>query len=304
MPPPQRMAEDTAGPDGMPTVLEQQAGIDWITLITESRQDADAVREIAHDAARRLSSTGSDTRPWRWMGYEGWHTASVRLGSRSGKVCLQVTGREADTIMIPLRSSVGRLTRLDAQVTTRLSASHPLFGYSSISSATECPNRRTQCRPRIGSSSDSGGLFIGTVGARTDPRYLRVYDKGVETRTYPRGVLWRHELEAKAGLAEVLWADLKREPDVRAWCYATVEAQWKSSGCWWCLPASSAPRPALRAPEKPVPGAVSLAAWLRSSVRPTIPRLLTVYSVAEVLEMLGMSDIAEPTTRSDDDAGR
>jgi len=38
----------------------------------------------------------------------------------------------------------------------------------------------------------------------------------------------------------------------------------------------------------------TLAVWLSQTVKPTIPRLLTVFSVAEVLEMLGLSDVAVP----------
>lgn len=140
------------------------------------------------------------------------------------------------------------------------------------------------------------------MGRRIDPRYLRVYDKGVETGTQPPGVLWRHELEAKGGLAEVLWNDLPAAPDLTTWCYATVEAQWKSSGCCWPLPASREPRPALKAPEKPPAAAVTLAAWLATSVAPTLPRVLAVYSPDELVRMLGLVGILQPCPGEASDA--
>lgn len=130
---------------------------------------------------------------------------------------------------------------------------------------------------------------------------MRVYDKGIEQGTHPAGILWRVELEAKRDLAPKLWNRLKVEPDAPQLCYASCAHAWKQSGLRWRLPRSSKgfalPSPDARAPAP----AHALAAWLRTSVAPTIPRVLAVYTVAELLDMLGLTSLATPTPQGPND---
>lgn len=276
--------------DYEPELIE--AGIDWITFIADSRVGRDEVAGLADEIRREDLDTGSPLHDWRWMGYTGWRTASIRLGWRSASACLQATGPSAGFIATRMRSFSGRVTRLDVQATATLSSSLPSFVTRCISPSTRNGRSPGPCRGRIGLSRDSTGLAIGTVGARTGPRYLRVYDKGVEQRSHPPGVRWRLEVEAKQSLAEGLWADFQSQKDVPAWCYESVESQWRASGSRWLLPRSSRQRSAVRAVAKRPPTAVELLAWLRTTVAPTLPRVLKVYSAHELLGALGLHEVA------------
>lgn len=121
-----------------------------------------------------------------------------------------------------------------------------------------------------------------------------MYDKGVEADTHKPGILWRVELEAKRDLAPKLWNRLRVETDAPQLCYASCAHAWKQSGLRWPLPRSSKGY-AMPAAERREPApAHALAAWLRTSVAPTIPRVLAAYTVTELLEMLGLTSHATP----------
>lgn len=271
-----------------------ESGVDWITHIAERKSDVEYVTALAEEVGREDAAAGSKQRSFSFMGYRGWHHARVRLGHSYGKALVQSSGSAAEYIATRLRSSSGRTTRLDVQATIRLSRPHSSFASRSISWSLASRSPKSESRIRRGFSSDSSGLAIGTVGPRTAPRYLRVYDKGVQSGTADPGVLWRLELEAKYGLAEALWQEFKTTEDPAPWCYGSLEAQWKSSDSPWLLPKSSDQRSALRAPKREPAPAVVLAGWLRTTVAPTLPRVLAVYSVGELLEVLGLSDLAMP----------
>lgn len=113
------------------------------------------------------------------------------------------------------------------------------------------------------------------------------------------GHKWRLELETKGSVAEELWAkhhSRLREP---GFCARYCVAQWKSSGFSWPLDGFTEDIELVsERNRKPTPP-FGLALWLQSTVRPTIPRLLTVFSVAEVIEMLGLTDAVNLMRRED-----
>lgn len=141
-------------------------------------------------------------------------------------------------------------------------------------------------------------MFLGTVGRRTKPRYLRVYDKGVELGTAPPGALWRMEVEAKGALAPKLWEDLKQAPNVREWCWNSCAEQWKLSGYSWPLSGSLRGSRGITIPSKERPEVERLEDWLRQSVRPAVARMRRAFTDEQILEMLGMD--VPPDTDHDD----
>jgi hypothetical protein len=283
-------------------IVSAESGLDWVTLIADGPRKTDALVSVLDELARVEGAAGAPVKPFRFMGYVGQQCGRARLGFRGLNAVAQVSGDLCHSSWTALQESGGRVTRLDVQTTLKFSGSRPTFAQHLLSPSTRTTRRSHQHLPRTSYSSDTSGLCIGTVGRRTDRRYLRVYDKGIEKKTDPAGVKWRIELEAKQDLAGELWGMLPTQPRVEDWCYATCEAHWKSSGLCWPLPSSPVMQGCSRAPEKaPAPAAV-LAAWLRTSVAPTIPRVLAMYSVTELLELLGISHLATPITGGSDSA--
>lgn len=282
-------------------IVSVRAGVDWVTVIADGREKTDALVAAVVPLGRLERAAGAPVKPFRFMGYEGQQCGAVRLGFKGADAVAQLSGELCNDSWTSLVSCGGRTTRLDLQTTVRLSASLPEFGRRLLKASTTSTRRRPQYRPRIAYSSDTSGLAIGTVGRRTNAAYARVYDKGIEQKSAPLGTLWRVELEAKQHLAGSLWQMIQTAEDVPAWCYGICESQWKSWGLRWRLPASSDLPAIPRAPGKRVAPAHTLAAWLRSSVSPTLPRVLTMYTVAELLEMLGIDHLARPREEGPND---
>lgn len=296
------MSTGTCGDSGASGIARIEAGIDWVTLIADTRREADELATVLDELARLEAAAGAPIKPFRFMGYEGQMCGGARLGFKGQSAVAQLSGELCNASWSRLPSTSGRVTRLDVQTTVELSKSRTEFARSSLRTSPEGRRRFQQSPPRIAYSSDTSGLAIGTVGSRTSYRYARVYDKGVEKRTAPPGKLWRIELETKQHLAPELWRTLRQTEDVPAWCLSTCESHWKSWGLRWPLPASSdLPAPTTAPRREPAP-AHTLAAWLGSSVAPVIPRVLTMYTVAELLEILGISHLAAPVTGGTDSA--
>jgi hypothetical protein len=132
------------------------------------------------------------------------------------------------------------------------------------------------------------------VGRRTSPSYLRIYDKGVESKLAPQGVLWRVEVEAKQSHARQLCLDHWSSLHDPRFCANYVASSVTRLGFRWPFSELASSPVDINLGKKQQTTAGQLAIWLTHTVAPTIPRLLSVFTVAEVLEMLKLSDVAVP----------
>lgn len=279
------------------SVVQLEAGVDWLTLMCDGDEEKSRAFAVVERCWEEDAAQGEKPRPWRWQGYQGWLTPSIRAGSMGGRLCVQTSGSQANTLWTRLASSGGRPTRLDVQTTVQLSSSEDAFGMRFLRRARTTHRRPPNSCPKISVAKDTDGLWLGTVGRRTAPRFVRVYDKGVETKTAPPGILWRVELEAKQQLAEALWTGIRQAKDSARFCLEQCRAHLTSAGCSWPSIVESDRRAPVRGPKPPPPTAASLLAWYKSGVAPTIPKVLAVYGMKAVLDALGL-----PTLGMVDDA--
>lgn len=267
----------------------QEAGIDWVTFIAAGKDDAQHLERVAYGIKDDHVDVTAKRSEFRLKSYKGEQWPGVKIGRSGAKCLVQLSGATADASWIRLASCGGRVSRLDVQTTVSLSTSQPAYGMRFLRRAATTPSLPPRSQPKVGKSRDNRGLFLGTVGHRTDPRYGRVYDKGVEQRSALPGHIWRVEIEAKGTLSPRLWTDLLKAQDVRRWCLDTCAGQWRSSGLCWPLGKRSTSSGHIEAP-RPDPGDdESKRAWLKSSVAPVVSRLLNKYSAQEVAGMLGLT---------------
>lgn len=277
-------------------------GVDWITFITDDRKSTDSLVSTLEPIARGELGRGEKRRPFRFMKWRGEMAGAVRLGIQGDTAVAQLSGDLCASTWTHLRSLPGRVTRLDLQTTLRLSTPQKGFARSLLRPSEKTRQLPPQSRVPTSYSSDTRGLRIGTVGLRTNRRYLRVYDKGREADTHPAGTLWRVELEAKRDLAPKLWNRMRVEPDAPMVCYESCARAWRQSGYRWPLPRPSRDSVVPPANARTPAPAHALAAWLRTSVAPAIPRILAVYSTTELLDMLGLSHLATERNQEGSDA--
>lgn len=273
------------------------AGVDWFRYKVEHpdhiHPTMEAIRELQCNDAERASAV----KPWRFQGYEGLATDSIRWGKRGGLVLWESSGARAADTMGFMAPSGGSALRIDLQVTFKFSTSQPHLGTSLMpSSQATTPTRRH--RPiRVGLSTATDGLWLGTVGRRTSPSYIRVYDKGVESKLAAPGLIWRVEVEAKNTHSRELCQTHLSSLANPKFCASYVASSLTRLGSHWPWPELAKLPVDVKLGRKEETTAGKLACWVKHTVGPTIPRLLTVFTVAEVLEMLNLSAVAVPTGR-------
>jgi len=270
------------------------AGVDWIRWKVDRlglvKSTLGRIKELQQEDANRASKV----KPWRFQGYEGVATDSIRWGKRGGYLLWESSGDRAASTMAFMGRCGGYSLRLDLQTTLKYSSSLPDFGTSLMqySPGTTPTPRRSQTL--LGVSTRTDGLWLGTVGRRTSRNYLRIYDKGVESRCAPPATLWRVELEAKYSHAQRLCQDHWNSLPDPKFCANYVASSLTRLGLHWPFSELGSSPVDVKLGKKEQTTAGTLAIWLTHTVRPTIPRLLTVFTVAEVLEMLSLSDVAVP----------
>jgi hypothetical protein len=271
------------------------AGVDWFRYRTNDFEDTRPLLHAIRDVQQEDTQKASRLRPWRFQGYDGWQTDTIRYGQRNGRVIWESSGSAAQRTLGLSALCTGSAKRIDLQITLQLCTPLPTFGSSLLRSITQSSISQHRNQIRCGLHTETTGLWLGTVGRRTHRSYLRIYDKGVESRQAVKGKMWRIELEAKHSHAAELWLRNQHRLKDPEFCAAYCVSSLKSSGCSWPYGDLGTDEVdiALGRDQRTTPS--RLAGWLINSVAPTIPRLLTVFSVHEVLEMLSLSDVAAPT---------
>jgi hypothetical protein len=270
------------------------AGIDWYRYIVSDVSEVPIAYERAMELQSQDYKAGSNVRRWSFQGFRGWQSDRIRHGQRGGQLLWECSGETAAGTMARMGSFSGHCSRIDLQTTLRLSSGQPAFGTSLLGSKLATIHRHRSNQTPTGLSVSSTGLWLGTVGRRTSPSYFRLYDKGVESKSAPPGHLWRLELEAKGAHSKALVCKHSQELTQPTWCARYLVSRWKSQGCLWPFEQFTDEPPDAAVLPKQTSTAGRLALWLTASVAPVIPRLLTVFTVAEVLEMLKLSAVAAP----------
>jgi hypothetical protein len=271
------------------------AGLDWFRWMTH---EADDPKDVVHRCQAITQSdydNASSVKPWSFVGFKGWASDSIRWGQRGGRVLWESSGEKAPFTLGRMEPSIGYASRIDLQITMSLSTPQLTFGSSLHKSTTQNSNSQHQNQKLRGLTTATSGLWLGTVGPRTSPNYLRIYDKGVESKLAEPGKLWRVELEAKYSHARELWRNHRDQLTDPKFCANYCASSLKRSGCSWPFGDIAKGDVELKLGSNPQTTPSRLASWISLSVRPVIPRLLTVFSVGEVLTMLGLSDVAAPT---------
>jgi len=273
------------------------AAIDYFRWKVTSMAAVKPIRERLRELQYKDAQRASDIRRWSFEGYKGQASESVRWGERGGELIWESSGSQAASTVASMQPSSGFASRIDVALTFQFSQTLPGFGMSLLDYETRRQTTSHQKQTLFGVSTRTDGLWLGTVGRRTSHSYLRVYDKGIESKMAPRGILWRVELEAKQTHSRRLWADHSSSLNNPSFCASYVASSVRRLGLRWPYEALVPSSIDIRLGKKEETTAGKLAVWLATTVAPTLPRLLTVFSVAEVLEMLKLSDVAAPIAK-------
>lgn len=275
------------------------AGLDWFRWKQEGPRDhrdtIEAIRVLQYEDAQR----GSNVRPWFFQGWKGFASESVRWGVRDWSLIWETSGDQTASTVTRLRPSRGSAKRIDLQLTLNFSSEQRDFGDLSLRWPSRSKSPLPSTGVLLGRSTQTKGLYVGTVGKRTSPSYWRLYDKGVESKKSKPGYMWRLELETKSTHAEDLWTTHQLGIADPQFCAKYCVSSWKAQGRSWPVGGfddiiSIVP------PRKPEPASkAKLMSWVWTTVNPVMRRLLTVYTAEELLLACGLSDVATPRRLND-----
>lgn len=209
-----------------------------VDTLTATVPDAlvDRVRQLVVKLMGRPPEPGQQLR-W-YNASERWSDGLVLASDQKGggsTAMLQMRGAECSAVepdllvefIADLRELGARITRLDVAVDF-----HDVDGVGLIAQAHSACERFELCRarqwemrqPRLAHGDSLGAtLYMGTRGKDGSGRYVRVYDKGLETGEAPAGQWERWEVEFSKDCADQAAAQI-----VAAWRSGLGD----SSGAW------------------------------------------------------------------------
>jgi hypothetical protein len=274
-------------------------GIDWLTMTHPDTAEVLGWREEQlHKVALELSGglAGQERRVWRWQGYTGWAFCGVRWGtSRQGSV-IQSSGHTAHSLAAIINWQGYRCTRVDLQVTCRTAQNDGTRAVRALElMAVDSRSRAGRGAPHAITSIDGHGSgYTLQLGRRASDRYVRVYDKGRESRDEQYAGMVRLELEAKGDLARDLWAKLEAQYFARSFVQEYVGSTLARYGLA-ALAELTPDVPLVDVSYSETPSDLeSRLEWLRTSVRPVIRRLLAdgrYYDILDALELDRRGDV-------------
>jgi hypothetical protein len=278
------------------TITAMVPGVDWIT-VTQKQSDEfvlwSAAKKIVAECD--LQYKGQSNR----HGFKGeFYVANSggsfyygeRFSPRPGWGMATLTGAMARDYWAWLMVRESRVTRYDLRVDCEMVVPDPDL-------AKICYNELQSYKVSHNKRQPKASLYIGEgdtlyVGSRSSNGFGRLYDKGMESGSAPKGKLWRYEVELKQEYAEQASANLfnlilRDEPDLFIKTIARTVADWFSDR--YVVPIfTMSDAKVTRIEFTSVNRRGDTLKWLRQSVRPSVARLIEKGWVDEVYKALGL----------------
>jgi hypothetical protein len=215
-------------------VRSLESGLDWLSLTAGTGTDAGIALASWCDAAMVAESANGgkmiETAP---QGYHGTRCGHIFYGVGRFGYLFQIGGavsNEALKICKELPNEF-RCTRADYQVTTPISESHNDYAGRLREIVRGTEHREGTAEGAALTLYENFRIGCGiTCGSRVSGSYLRIYNKGAESKQRQLKGHWRYELETKRELSKRSWAQLLATDDVPILCRSVVARKMSSYG--------------------------------------------------------------------------
>lgn len=280
-------------------------GIDWITATHPNASTVSGLAAFGDYLVRDAVKRGHKKHSSRALGYTGSATEGVSSGRRHDGCIVRLSGDTAKEHWEQVYSLAQNVTRLDLQVTDRTceSPAERLKAYwRRRRHRREGGGRPREWKAVVGQT----GVETIMIGSRSSESYLRLYDKGKETKLPQFEGALRLEAELKAELAKHTAAWLSAQKNQQAAIAGKVSeivcdcsghaprVDWDSL----FLDDETAYERFPRADIRKAKGY----AFLSVCVRPMLQRLIRAGELGQVLDHLGLTEyvsIKQTITNSD-----
>lgn len=258
-----------------PAAVRVTAGIDWATLtMRRDKPWSEIWAQRGYAAISAIAGGSERLTPANLLGYTGVRSEGCFVGSREDGYIAILASHHANEHWGTLVYPGVHVSRLDVQITIRLSETVLSIAKDSYNGADSANSRLPATRRRklyIISGSDGGDTLY--IGAPSSNQRGRLYNKAVQSLEDEYKDCWRWEVMLRDELAHNCAEGIPPDASARSlWAIQFVRQWWRARGV--TLPAIDIDEVEI----KPIQRTKSTddestLAWLRNQVAPAITRL-------------------------------
>jgi DNA relaxase NicK len=262
-------------------------GIDYLTATCTDKREGKTLERLAHRWLSEEASYGNEVKEWSAHGYAGIGAGAVNFGRRWDSLLVRITGHAAKAKALEVVQLATNVSRIDYQSTVLLrSVEHRLAEAIERQAKRYKMDHGLKHAIRLLRDDVTGNTLY--MNRRVSDRFIRVYDKGAESKLEELRGCWRGEIQYNNELA---WSMARQGCSVAFddnYVASQVYAELEKKGVRWLSPMYT-PIPKVA----DVPGTRQTTSsrqlkWLRSQVSPTIRRLIANGFEREILDALGL----------------
>jgi Replication initiation factor len=265
-------------------------GVDWLTVTASDQTFVDLLRAKAFALAEVEMSLGMFGRPWRFAGYEGFHCGGLEYGERADGCCIMVHDVVAAAHWLPIFRLGQNCSRIDLQCTLRMDQDphrQLMVHLRDMRARDKKLKGKPQCSHRV---CPRRGMTIES-GARQSDRFLRIYNKDIQSgrEMFSRCMRYEAELKGRQALHTAMWLSRMSERHVAIANYVcgfTSARGGRPTALSKALQGAEtivSPRLAVRMTD-----VEKSRRWLGNVVKPSIARLIDREGVDSVKKLLGI----------------
>ena len=265
-------------------------GVDYLTVTAREQTRVDLLRAQSFALAEVEMSLGFRGRPWSMSGYEGFKCGGLEYGERYDGCIVRLHDTPAQSHWRRFYEHCDNCTRIDLQATFNLDQPVTAMLRSHLREM-RLRDRKRKGKPQTALHvSRDGGITIDS-GYRGSDRFLRIYDKGVQSGVVQYLNCIRYEAELKNRQAQMtafwLFGLSSEHSSVALYVLALSSERGATPGTLSKDFYSTASRDAPKMPAR-LSDDVKAREWLRKSVRPTVRYLASVDGSDSVRRLLGI----------------
>jgi hypothetical protein len=264
----------------------EESQVDWITLTRRGSYEHSPLLELGELILAKELKVDPSVTEWTWRGYLGKRGEHFAYGKRYDSDILQLSSFLADEYFDLAWPRADNCTRIDLAVTVVYDGGRERIAAECYQQGIEYDRAHGRDYRRSLIVNAAGGSTC-YLGSRESDLFARIYDKWRESGSDDYRFAWRWEIEAKGDIANRVGHMLSACGDRQRAITDTVSTHFKRRGNVADWMASSGD---LRVTSKrPASRCTTRLAWLGSSARPVIEKLLPIVGEEAILEVLGLS---------------
>ena len=266
----------------------KSAGVDYITATTGERKANEWIQNFGQQLLNQERLAGNDICSFWLQNFSGLTCGSVQLAKSNERVMIRLSSQLAALHWQEVAEVASNISRLDIQSTVQ-------FGQNERSLASKlekralkyCREHDSRLRVELRRNNKTGQTLY--CGSRFSDRFVRIYDKGMESKLPELRDHWRGEIELHRSRAKLTAHQMLQSKAPNVWASQAVSQHLKKLGIAWPSALHVSQTVAqLPKPERNQSRDGRRLQWLRYQVRPTVARLSHSYSRVELLDVLGL----------------